>query len=150
MLRNNGDTDWPEGCYLINIKPKFEDRPIGQMFPVPTLKPNDTVIVNALFTTPIFQWVKDDADDWSSCRTEWVLSTPDGTNIGQVLVCNVRVARTPTMAQWLRQNDQNMQLQQEISTVDMDDMSRCLNGIQQMPQALHQQLVIYQVSKVYH
>jgi Ig-like domain from next to BRCA1 gene len=166
LLRNNGDTDWPEGCHLINIKPKSNeqaDRP-PQMFPVPSIKSNDTVTVNVVFKTPTYQQVLDMwnrefvkpapyelTQEWAVCRTEWTISTADnGTTIGQVLICNVWVAKTPLHAQWLRQNGQNEQMllqqaqQQQLSLppMEMDDLTRCINGL---PQSFQPQF--YQVSR---
>jgi hypothetical protein len=166
LLRNNGDTDWPEGCHLINIKPKSNeqaDRP-PQMFPVPSIKPNDTVTVNAVFKTPTYlqvleMWNREIVkpapneltQQWAVCRTEWTISTADNsTTIGQVLICNVWVAKTPAYAQWLRQNGQNEQMfqcqqaqqqQPSLPLMEMDDLTRCINGL---PQAISQQF--FQVS----
>lgn len=85
LLENNGEVDWPQGCYIKLVSEINDD---GKM-PVPSIKPNESTVVTINLCSP---------NELGQFRTQFCLCTPAGQTFGPIIWSVVDVAESGTLA----------------------------------------------------
>lgn len=92
LLENNGDVQWPQGCYLKLVSELNND---GKMF-VPPIAPNDTHVITINLVSPA---------EVGQFKSQFCLCTPNGTSFGPIIwtAVDVSIAGTLALTQQLQQ-----------------------------------------------
>lgn len=107
LLENNGDVQWPSGCYLKLVSEINND---GKMF-VPPIAPRDSHIITINLVSP---------SEVGQFKSQFCLCTPNGATFGPIIwsVVDVSISGTLALTQQLTQlhTSQPLKTNQHIPT----------------------------------